>query len=168
MTSPTSSTSTASPQPPRFSLERDPWGHLVLTLEDGSRYSGVAAIRMFPVSSPEGPIALCDPRGREITWLPSLATVAADVRQMLEEDLAQRDFIPVITRVHRVSSLSEPCEWDVDTDRGRTTFVLRAEEDFHRLSPHRAIIVDSRGLRFLLADVRQLDAASRRFAEWYL
>lgn len=125
-------------------------------------------MRMFPVSSPDGPIALCDPRGREITWLESLDAVDAATRNLLEDDLAQRDFIPVILRVHGVSSLSEPCEWDVETDRGRTRFILQAEEDFHRLSPHRAIIVDRRGLRFLLADVRTLDGASRRFAEWYL
>ena len=132
------------PAPPRFALERDPWGQLVLTLEDGARYAKVTAIRMFPVSAPEGPVSLCDPRGREITWLPSLADADTATRELLEEELRQRDFIPVIQRVHHVSSLSEPCEWDVETDRGRARFVLRAEEDFHRLGPHRAIVVDAR------------------------
>jgi hypothetical protein len=66
-----------------------------------------------------------------------------------------------------VSSLSEPCEWQVETDRGPTKFVLKSEEDVHRIGPHRAIIIDARGLRFLLDDARRLDATSRRFAEWW-
>ncbi|MFO0867646.1 MAG: DUF1854 domain-containing protein [Pirellulales bacterium] len=153
--------------PPRFRLEQDERGRLLLIAEDGLRHSGVSAVRMFPISSPEGPISLCDSRGREITWLPHLDQADPATRQLLEEHLIEHDFIPQIVRIYQVSSLSEPCEWDVETDRGRTRFVLKSEEDFHRLGPHRAIVVDARGLRFLLSDVRQLDAASRRFAEWW-
>ena len=50
-------------------LSRDPWGRLVLELADGRRIVGATAARMFPVSSPGGPIALCDGSGNEITWL---------------------------------------------------------------------------------------------------
>lgn len=157
----------SAPRPPRFTLERDAWGRLLVVLEDGMRYAGATALRMFPISAADGPIAVCDASGREITWLQQLDDADPDTRRLLEEELAQRDLIPLIQRIHRVSSLSEPCEWDVDTDRGRTRFVLKAEEDFHRLGPHRAIIIDARGLRFLLSDVRQLDAASRRYAEWW-
>lgn len=163
----TSSPDRPRPQPPAFTLERDDRGRLVVILEDGTRYSPVSALRMFPIASPDGPIALCDSRGREIAWVEQLADVSAATRRLLEDELGQRDFIPIIQRIYSVSSLTEPCEWDVATDRGRATFVLKAEEDFHRIGPHRALIVDARGLRFLLPDSRQLDAASRRYAEWW-
>ena len=155
------------PHPPSFTLERDNWGRLVVILEDGTRYSPVSAVRMFPISSPDGPLSLCDSRGREIAWVEQLDDTNPTTRRLLEDELGQRDFIPIIERIYSVSSLTEPCEWDVATDRGRATLVLKAEEDFHRIGPHRALIVDARGLRFLLPDSRQLDAASRRYAEWW-
>lgn len=153
--------------PPPFTLHRDPWGRLVLELKDGRRVVGATAARMFPISSPDGPIAICDSSGREITWLPRLEHVAPEQRALIEDELSRRDFIPVIRRIVAVSNLSEPCEWQVETDRGPTQFILKSEEDVHRIGPHRAIIIDARGLRFLLDDSRQLDAASRRFAEWW-
>jgi hypothetical protein len=153
------------PQP--FTLHRDPWGRLVLELADGRRVVGATAARMFPISSPHGPIALCDSAGQEITWLPQLDQAATATRALIEDELSRRDFIPVIRRIVAVSSLSEPCEWQVETDRGPTQFILKSEEDVHRIGPHRAIIIDARGLRFLLDDSRKLDVASRRFAEWW-
>ncbi len=153
--------------PPPFTLHRDPWGRLVLELADGHRVVGATAARMFPISSPDGPIALCDSSGREITWLSRLEHVSPQQRALIEDELSRRDFIPVIHRIVAVSNLSEPCEWQVETDRGPTQFILKSEEDVHRIGPHRAIIIDARGLRFLLDDARQLDAASRRFAEWW-
>ncbi|MFM2096929.1 MAG: hypothetical protein RIS70_4053, partial [Planctomycetota bacterium] len=89
-------------------------------------------------------------------------------RSVLEQELAARDFFPVIEQVLDVSSLSEPCEWTVVTDRGPTRFVLKSEEDVRRLGPHRAYIVDSHGIRYMIRDSRQLDAKSRRHVEWYL
>ncbi len=148
-------------------LSRDPWGRLVLELADGRQIVGATAARMFPVSSPGGPIALCDGSGNEITWLRQLSDTPPAIRELLEDELSRRDFIPVIQRIVAVSSLSEPCEWQVETDRGPTKFILKSEEDVHRIGPHRAIIIDARGLRFLLDDSRRLDASSRRFAEWW-
>jgi hypothetical protein len=156
------------PSPPQpFTLHRDPWGRLVLELTDGRRIVGATAARMFPISSPAGPIALCDSAGHEITWIRQIGEMPTAIRELLEDELSRRDFIPVIQRIVGVSSLSEPCEWQVETDRGPTKFVLKSEEDVHRIGPHRAIIIDARGLRFLLDDARRLDATSRRFAEWW-
>ncbi|MFM7072018.1 MAG: DUF1854 domain-containing protein [Planctomycetota bacterium] len=150
-----------------FSLHRDPWGRLVLELADGRRIVGATAARMFPVSSPDGPIALCDGTGHEITWIKQLDDAQPAIRELIEDELSRRDFIPVIRRIVAVSSLSEPCEWHVETDRGPTKFILKSEEDVHRIGPHRAIIIDARGLRFLLDNAEKLDAPSRRFAEWW-
>ncbi|MFM7844623.1 MAG: DUF1854 domain-containing protein, partial [Planctomycetota bacterium] len=153
---------------PPLTLARNVWGELVWTSPQGETQVGVSAIRMFPISDPNRWIALCDPQGRELTTIDDLAALPPATRLLVEEELGLRGFIPVIRRVYHISSLSEPCEWDVETDRGRTSFVLRSEEDVRRLTPHRAIIVDARGIRFLLSDVRELDQTSRRFVEWYL
>ncbi len=44
-----------------------------------------------------------------------------------------RDFLPEIRQVFSVSSNHEPCEWDVQTDRGRVKFVLKNDEDVRRV-----------------------------------
>ena len=149
-------------------LTRNDWGELVWTSDAGESHVGVSAIRMFPISDPDCWIALCDRQGRELQTIEDLRSLSPATRQLIEEELGLRGFIPIIRRVFSISSLSEPCEWDVETDRGRTRFVLRSEEDVRRLSPHRAIIVDARGIRFLISDARELDQTSRRFVEWYL
>lgn len=151
-----------------FALHRDAWGKLCLTTADGAVASGVFAVRMFPLSDSRRWVSICDARGRELAWVENLEDLPESTRAVLEDELAQRDFLPVISRVHGVSSLSEPCEWDVETDRGRARFILKSEDDVHRLGPYRALIIDARGLRFLVRDSRELDAASRRCVEWYL
>jgi hypothetical protein len=67
-----------------------------------------------------------------------------------------------------MAAFSEPSEWVVETDRGKTTFLLGSEEDVHRLDGQRAIIVDTNGIRYLIPNVRSLDPHSRRILERYL
>jgi hypothetical protein len=157
---------TAMTQAAQFEL--DPWGRLLLMPADGGAAIPVSPVRMFPISAPDEWVALCDPTGKEVVCLNELSVLAPHNRQLLENELASREFIPVIQRVHHVSSLSEPCEWDVETDRGRTKFVLTSEDDVHRMSPTSAVFIDAHGTRYLIRDARQLDALSRRYVEWYL
>ena len=149
-------------------LERDSWGKLILIDDGGRRHAGIVPVRGFPISDPHHFVSICDAAGHELVCIENVADLPSDTRQLLEDDLATRDFIPVITRVHHISSLAEPCAWDVETDRGRTQFVLKSEDDVRRLTPHRAFIIDSHGIRYLIRDARELDATSRRFVEWYL
>lgn len=151
---------------PEFQL--DPWGQLLLIPAAGQAAIPVSPVRMFPISDPEHWVALCDPSGKEVLCLEDLAILSPASRLLLENELASREFIPVIERVHHVSSLSEPCEWDVETDRGRTRFVLKSEEDVHRLGANSAILIDAHGTRYLVRDSRRLDAVSRQYVEWYL
>lgn len=88
--------------------------------------------------------------------------------EVLDADLRRREFTPIVTRIVHMSALTEPSRWDVETDRGRTQFLLGAEEDVHRLDEHRAIIMDTHGVRYLIPDIRALDAHSRRVMERFL
>jgi hypothetical protein len=81
--------------------------------------------------------------------------------------LVQREFIPVLRRIVRASSDSPPSDWEVETDRGPTRLSLHSDDDVRRLGPHRALIVDGQGLRYLVPDIRALDAASRRILEHF-
>jgi Domain of unknown function (DUF1854) len=151
-----------------FQLHHDALGRLVLTDSDGQEHIDVEPARGFPISDPENRISIRDARGHEIRWVESLADLAPDVRSVLETDLRRREFMPIVKRIVHMTAFTEPSEWDVETDRGRTQFLLGDEDDIHRLDGHRAVIVDTHGIRFLIPDTRTLDAHSRRILERYL
>ena len=149
-------------------LSRDAWGRLCLEMPDGTSYVGVIPVRLFPFSEPDRWISLCDLRQNEIVLLENLVDLPDPAQRLIEQELAQREFIPTIQRVVRVSSMTEPCEWDVETDRGRTTFVLNSEDDIRRLGDDRALVIDAERIRYLIASVSRLDPRSRRILEWYI
>jgi len=153
---------------PGFGLYHDEWGQLVLIDAEGIRHVGVTPVHMFPFSAPDQWLSITDASGREIVCVENPGELSPGVREVLEADLARREFVPVIHRIIRVSSILEPCEWLVETDRGRTTFVLKAEDDVRRLGPNQALILDSSGVRYLIADIESLNAASRRVLERYV
>jgi hypothetical protein len=151
-----------------IALDYDAFGRLVLSLPTGERHCGVVPVRGFPFSAPETCISFCDEHGHEVFFLTDLAQLATPVRQLLEADLARREFIPVIRRIDSVSAGAEPTEWHVLTDRGETRFVLNNEDNIRRMGPRGALITDSHGIRFRIEDIRELDAHSRRVLRRYL
>jgi hypothetical protein len=151
-----------------FSLSRDAWGRLLLSNGEPGDPIAVVPIRAFPFSAPRQGVILCDAEGREVAWIANLDGLPAELREMIEGELARREFVPLIRRIHRVSPRVEPSEWDVDTDRGRALFVLNSADDVRRLDDVRAMIIDAHGIRYLIPNLASLDAASRRILERYL
>jgi hypothetical protein len=151
-----------------FELSHDAWGRLVLTDVEGQRFVGVEPVRAFPISHPTQWISLCDAEGHEVYTVAALDELAPAVRQILESELALREFIPVIKRIIRVSTQSFPCDWDVATDRGQTRFTVDHEEEIRPLGSSRVMITDTRKLRYHVPDVRALDAHSRHILERFL
>lgn len=149
-------------------LSHDTFGKLIYTDPAGQRHVGVTPIRAFPFTDREHWISLTNESGKELTLIEDVATLTEEARKILLAELASREFVPAITKVYSVSSETEPCEWDVETDRGRTKFVMKNEEDIRRLGQNGASITDGQGLRFVIHEIKKLDAHSRRFVEWYL
>lgn len=156
----------AGPRP--FGLLHDAWGQLVLIDAEGRQHTSVEVVRAFPLSDPGHGIAICDAQGRELVWLAVLDALPPPLARQIEEELAKREFVPIVRRILKVSAPVEPSEWDVETDRGRVSFVLNSEDDVHELDAHRALITDAHGIRYLILDIQQLDANSRRLLERYL
>ncbi len=151
-----------------FELSHDAWGRLVLSDAEGHSHVGVELVRAFPISDPRHGLAICDTRGRELIWVEDLDSLPPPLVRQIEQALAGFEFVPVIQRILRVSAPVEPSEWEVQTDRGRTVFVLNSEDDVHELDEHRALLTDSHGIRYLIPDIEALDATSRRLLERYL
>lgn len=154
--------------PPDFSLERNPFGRLVYRDAAGAVHVGVVPVRAFPLAAPGEGLSLIGAEGHELAWVPRFDALPAPLRALIEEELAAREFTPVVTRLRRVSSFSTPSTWEVDTDRGATQFVLKGEEDIRRLGDSALMITSSQGLPFVVRDWRALDRSSKRLLERFL
>ncbi|MEJ8846639.1 DUF1854 domain-containing protein [Variovorax rhizosphaerae] len=149
-------------------IERDAFGRLVLIDMDGERHVGIVPVRAFPLTAPDHGISLVGSDGREQVWVDNIDDLPADARTLLQQDLAARDFAPTLMKLHRVSSFGVPSTWHISTDRGETSFVLKAEEDIRRLEGGALLIGSAQGVQFRIADVKALDRASKKLLERFL
>ncbi|HET6424884.1 MAG TPA: DUF1854 domain-containing protein [Planctomycetaceae bacterium] len=143
-------------------FHHDDWGRLVVTQPDGTVHTDVEPVRCFPWTAPHEAIALVGADGHEIANIPALAVLSAEAGAILERDLSHREFVPKISRITRSSGPWPPCTWDVITDRGETVVKIDSEDDVRKIGKHGALIADSDGVRYLIADTTQLDATSLR------
>ncbi len=152
----------------RFELYRDQWGQLVFIGSNGQKHSNVTPLPLFPISKSESWISIRAADGAELACIEDPRALAADLWNLLKDELSHREFVPVIQRIVRVSGNSEPCEWQVDTDRGPTSFLLKSEDDVRRIGEHQILILDAHGTRYHIPDLRAVDVKSRRIVEWYV
>lgn len=151
-----------------FELSSDPWQHLQLTDSQGVIYSDVVVLPLFPVATPREWISIIGAEGEELVCLRDVSALSPRNRELVEQELAYREFVPQIHRVISVSGTQEPCEWEVETNFGKTRFVLNSEEDVRRVSVWAVHFVDASGGRFRVDDIRKLDHRSRAYVEWYV
>lgn len=152
----------------QFKLTRNAYGKLILTTPEGDVHEGVAPVRAFPVQAPEDGISLVNTDGKEVGWIDRIEDLEAQVGALVREELAGREFMPEISRIHNVTSYATPCTWTVTTDRGETEFVLRGEEDIRRLTVDTLLISDIHGIHFLVRDLRELDKHSKKILDRFL
>ena len=151
-----------------YQLQRDASGRLVLIDATGERHEGVVPVRAFPISAPEDGIALVDAHGHELAWIERIEALPAELAEIVADELAIREFMPVISRIISVSSFATPSTWRVATNRGETDLVLKGEEDIRRLTPPALLIADTHGIHYLIRDRGALDAQSRKFLDRFL
>jgi len=150
-----------------FRLHRDNFGRLIFTGSDGEAHEAMP-VRAFPIGAPDDGIALVDTHGHELAWFDRLEDLPAELRQLVESELASREFMPVIERIIDVSSFATPSTWSVITNRGETKLVLKGEEDIRRLAAPALLIADSNGIQYLIRDRQALDAHSRKILDRFL
>lgn len=152
-----------------FQLTRNTFGRLVFTSQDGlESHEGVVPVRAFPIVAPDESIALVNSEGRELAWIDKLAHLPDQLRALIEEELTNREFLPEIRRVMKVSSFASPSTWDVETDRGPAKLVLKGEEDIRRIAQTTLLIADRHGVQYLIRDIQKLDKGSRKLLDRFL
>ena len=155
--------------PTEFDLRRNAHGRLCLTLADGTVHETLTPVRAFPIAAPDEAISLIGTDGKEVYWIAHLNEMPETARQLLQEDFAVREFVPVIERIESIDAISVPSVWTVRTDRGTGLLSLKAEEDIRKLEGgHHLLITSREGMQYRIRDVRKLDKASQKFLERFL
>ena len=149
-------------------IHRDHFGKLVFTDEQGAAHVGVVPVQAFPIDAPGENVSLVGSDGHELVFIPQLSGLDADTRRLLQEEIAQREFMPVIDQLVSVSTFATPSTWQVRTDRGMASFVLKGEEDIRRLKGSGLLITDSHGVTYRVTDLRELDRMSRKMLDRFL
>ncbi|MDV6343208.1 DUF1854 domain-containing protein [Nitrosomonas sp. Is37] len=153
---------------PDYQLSRNAFGRLVFVDKDQQVHEGIVPVRAFPITASDQGIALVNAHGQELAWIECLAELPEEFRVLLETELANREFMPEIKCIDKVSSFVTPSTWWVKTDRGDTTFMLKGEEDIRRLSSTALLITDSYGIHFLIRDRSMLDRHSCKLLDRFL
>ena len=151
-----------------FQLHRSTKGSLVLIDAAGIKHEGIVPVHAFPITAPELGVALVDAEGHELVWLDNLSDLSADIRALVLEELASREFIPEILSIKQVSTFATPSIWEVETDRGVTSFILKVEEDIRRLNNTTLLIADRQGIHFLIRNIEKMDKNTRRILDRFL
>ena len=146
-------------------LERDALGRLVFIDKKGERHVGVHPVRAFPITSPGAGIGIMNQSGKELCWFPNMAAISEAELGLIEEELAEREFMPVIEKITKVSTFATPSIWDIETDRGPTRIRLKGEDDIRRIAGNTLLIADSNGLQFLIKDSTLLDKVSKKLLD---
>ncbi|PLQ02552.1 cyanophycin metabolism-associated DUF1854 family protein [Cupriavidus pauculus] len=155
-------------QTPEFTLSRNSLGKLVMMTAEGILHEGVVPVRAFPISAAEDGLGMMSADGKELAWIPRLDRLSATTRELIEAELASREFMPEIRKILGVSTYATPSVWTVQTDRGQTDLVLRGEENIRRLTGTTLLISDSHGIHYLIRDQLALDKPSRKILDRFL
>jgi hypothetical protein len=158
---------TQAEQAPRvpFALKRDAFGVWMLHLSDGTVHEHVVVVRAFPVSHPDAGFSVLNRQGHELVWVDDIQVVAAPEREALLQAVAEREFMPEIERLDKVSGFIAPCTWYVQTNRGPTQLWLKGEEDIRRMSSQTWLVADGHGVQYLIRDLARLDRHSRKLLD---
>jgi hypothetical protein len=146
-------------------LKRDSLGRLVFIDAHGHSHIGIYPVRAFPITAPGAGVGIMDQSGKEVHWYPDVAAIPSSELKLIEEELAAREFMPVIEKITKVSTFATPSVWDIETDRGPTRIRLKGEEDIRRIAGNTLLIADSNGLQFLIKDSTQLDKVSKKLLD---
>src|SRR3546814_14855554 len=66
---------------------------------------------------------------------------------LFRSELGNREFLPEILAITHVSAFASPSTWQLKTDRGPASLVLKGEEDIRRIGESGLMIADRKSTR---------------------
>ncbi len=156
---------------PAWHLSRNTEGRLVLhglKGEGADEAASVQAVCCFPWSKPHEYISLRDDKGHELVLIETLEELTGEQRQLIEEELALRNFLPRVTQILSISDQMEFFHWEVLTTAGPRSFLTRRHERPRQLGNGQMMIRDICNDIYLVNRSEDMDAKSLRLLWVYL
>ena len=145
-------------------------GRLVLRhRKDGqAAETPVQAACCFPWSHPREFISLRDDKGKEQGFIDRLDDLPSGPRVLMDEELANRTFVPRIEAVESITPQAELFHWRIVTDAGPRSLLTPRHDYLHTLPDGKVVIKDVSNDLYLVENPSKLDPRSRRLLWAYL
>ncbi len=144
----------------------------ILTLEYmGEAYPDVILQRAFPLSKPTEYIsvktsAVHKDMSNELGIIRDIAHLSEEDRVLVEEELAQRYFVPKITEIKTLKDDFGHVYMEVITDAGERKIVVpNSTANFIKLGDNRLLLVDFDGNRYEIPSILALNRKSKKLLE---
>ena len=139
---------------------------LHVTVKGERTYGGVYAAYVFPVEHEDQYISLLQSTGEdddvEVGIIRDPKEFPGDQAALLREALARRHFIHTITRIHAIGWQHGMVAFDVETDKGRVSFLLRWKNDRAVEYGRRGkVLIDIEENRYVIPDIKALTPSER-------
>lgn len=151
-------------------FERTEGGFLSLKFRD-KEYKRIGVYLTFPLTNPEEFISIreADEKAKEIGMVESLAALSPRHREMLEEQIRLRYFMPVVTKVMEVKEEYGYAYWYVETSFGVCRFTTHMSNDAVAvLGESRLLITDIDGNRYEIPDFYALTVQERKRLDLFM
>lgn len=117
-----------------------------------------------PLSGQGGPVSvMMAEKKREVAYFPDLSAFPEEFRGIAEEELDAGVVMPVIKEIYRVNPKFGNFYWDVETDKGRRTFLLLSpESNTFRPDSDTVVLRDVSGNCYEIKSISSLSLSSLR------
>jgi ATP-binding cassette, subfamily B, bacterial len=148
---------------------------LYVTVKDQQTYGGVYAAYVFPVEYEDRYISLLKSTGEgddiEIGIIRDLKDFPEEQAALVRQALARRYFIHLITQIHSIRWEHGLIAMEVETDKGRVSFLMRSKTDRAVEYGRRGkVLIDVDENRYVIPDIETLPpddrAAFTRIIYW--
>jgi hypothetical protein len=143
----------------------DEQGYLTVRCREGEQYANVECVALFPQSLPERYVSVLKKNEKEydeIGVIKDLSELPAEQQDLVRSGVDYRYFIPEIREIKKVSSKQGLDEWEVVTDRGEKSFLVRDRRESLSISDHGTIFVtDVDKCRYRVARMELLSGKAR-------
>ncbi|MGH7491419.1 MAG: DUF1854 domain-containing protein [bacterium] len=156
---------------PAWHLSRNAEGRLVLYRQDvagADEATPVQAVCCFPWSKPLAYISLRDDKGHEQILIEALDELSLEQRELIEEELAMRNFLPQVTQILDIADQMEFFHWEVMTTAGPRSFLTRRHERPRQFGNGQMMIRDICNDIYLVNRSEEMDPNSLRLLWVYL
>lgn len=154
-----------------WQLHRNAEGRLVMqrpSEEPAKQETPIQIAACFPWSHPQQYISLRDDKGHELYLIESLEELETQRRQLVEEELALRNFLPRVTVIHDITDQMEFFHWSVTTSAGQRSFLTRRHERPRQLRNGQMLIKDICNDLYAIARSEDMDQKSLRLLWVYM